>query len=133
MSWSEEQTEKRINAALAGRRVDDVTITGDRVTLRLDDGRAVLFGLEGECCSRSYFTDPEQFVELGGLIIQKVELRSGNSGFVGNLSKEKEEKKSELKWHFLVFITNEGHVTIDWRNESNGYYAGEILFGVVVE
>lgn len=33
-------------------------------------------------------------------------------------------------WYFLVFFTSGGHVTIDWRNDSNGYYAGTICLSV---
>lgn len=31
-----------------------------------------------------------------------------------------------IRWAFLVFETDRGHATIDWRNDSNGYYSGNV-------
>jgi hypothetical protein len=87
----------------------------DQVILTLADGRTLWLALDGDCCSHSYYADPKQFDELIGATIQQIEERDG-----------KEEQGGEVSWHFLVFTTDKGHVTIDWRNDSNGYYDGSV-------
>jgi hypothetical protein len=97
--------------------------TDGYVSLYLDDGSLAMFGLDGDCCSTSTFEDKRQFLELNGAKIQGVEERSNADR---NLSPE--GNGGETDWSFLVFITSVGHVTIDWRNDSNGYYGGYVLF-----
>lgn len=87
-----------------------------RVVLPFEDGRKLTLYLDADCCSNSYFTDLKQFDELIGATIQEVEERDGDTTNDG-----------ETAWHFLVFTTNKGHVTIDWRNDSNGYYDGNVV------
>ncbi len=103
----------------------------DHSTLYLDDRRAVSFGLDGDCCSVSEYTDEglAAFGELLGATITKIEDREGQSTIVEASSAtpewvEKYETDDSTSWHFLVFTTDKGHVTVDWRNNSNGYYDG---------
>ena len=94
-------------------------------SLRFEDGRELEFGLEGDCCSSSTFTDEDQFKELVGATIQSIEERDGASDLAGrDYSVDYAECRS---WHFLVFVTSKGHVTIDWHNDSNGYYDGWVI------
>lgn len=87
----------------------------ENVLLTLEDGRTALIWVDGDCCSHSYYTDTKQFEELVGTTITDIEERNG---------KEEEIDYDVIRWHFLVFVTDKGHVTIDWRNDSNGYYDG---------
>lgn len=101
----------------------------DTVVLKLDDGRAIALSLEAGCCSKSHFTDASQFAELVGTEILDAEEREGgvNSYYDGKPLTDPDEYADEVqKWHFLIFTTNKGHVTIDWRNDSNGYYDGSL-------
>lgn len=102
----------------------DASRSDEAVILSFSDGTKRLLWLEADCCSGSYFTDVKQFDELPGATIQKVEERDGEvegDKYVGDVK----------AWHFLVFETNKGHVTIDWRNESNGYYDGWVVVEAV--
>ena len=115
-------------AELVGCTVVSVdTKDSERVKLMLSDGREATFGLDADCCSHSYFTDLGQFHELAGGLILNAEERhgvgSGDSRDVG-------DDNNCISWHFLVFMTSHGHVTIDWRNDSNGYYDGSLLMDV---
>lgn len=92
------------------------------MTLVLEDGRRVMMTLTGDCCSSSSFTDPKQFQELVGRTILAAEDRHGQSD--NNLPVP--EGSDVISWHFLVFTTDQGHVTIDWHNDSNGYYDGDL-------
>ena len=97
-------------------------VDGSIANLLLDDGRVAKIELHGDCCSDSYFADPSQLFELKDSTILEVELREGASS--DKLETKNEEDYEVWKWHFLVFKTSAGHVTVDWRNESNGYYDG---------
>lgn len=107
-----------VSQRFIGRKVESVEAVGnDRVHLTLGDGQVATLRLEDDCCSQSYFTDTAQFDELRGATIQGVEERDGPEvRDYGNVEC--------VRWHFLVFVTDRGHVTIDWRNDSNGYYDG---------
>lgn len=107
--------------AIVGATVVALEDTKD-MTLVLGDGRRVMLTLTGECCSSSSFTEPKQFDELVGATILAAEDRHGQSD--NNLPEP--EGADVIAWHFLVFTTNKGHITIDWHNDSNGYYDGDL-------
>lgn len=105
---------------LIGRTVVFVRET----TLYLDDGKAYAFDLEGDCCSHSYYTPDGEaaFAELLGAQIRKIENREEGDHAERMISKWGVDEEDQ--WAFLVFTTDRGHVTADWRNASNGYYGG---------
>lgn len=120
-------------ANLIGHKVVYVEGAG----LWLADGSAWEFTLDADCCSHSAFTVEglAALKELTGSTILEVEDRDG--GVTGEANETHEASKGDVpawahnynddycqSWHFLVFKTDRGHVTVDWRNESNGYYDG---------
>ena len=91
---------------------------GERADIHFRDGTRLDLVLAG-VCSRSYFHDAAQFRPLIGATIRSIEERE-----LG----EVENPESECtRAHCLVFITDRGHETIDWRNDSNGYYDGYVV------
>lgn len=98
-------------------------IAVDRSSLFFENGDSARFELDGDCCSTSDFTDDAMlaFKELIGRTIVSIEDRDGSSS---QAVEEKYPEGDQLSWHFLVITTDKGHVTIDWRNDSNGYYDG---------
>lgn len=128
MNWNVDTLEE-LNKKLKGKSVLAVQVDGEDgpASLVLDDGVVVHFSLYAECCSESFFTDPSQWNELLGSVIQCVEERSECERIpAGHPTKDPECRDVESLWSFLVFTTNKGYVTIDWRNDSNGYYSGEV-------
>ncbi len=109
--------------AVRGRKV----IAVEESTLFLEDGGAFRFDLEGDCCSTSSFTAEglAAFGELVGATIASVEDRGDEEREA--VCSEKYPASDVDSWHFLVFTTDKGHVTVDWRNESNGYYDGTCI------
>lgn len=108
---------------LGNRTVVSVDTTSDTIVLGLDNGTRVCIGLFGHCCSSSYFTDEslEEAQQLLEARIQDVEDVEGEGGYEGG---------TRILWSFLKFTTDKGHVTLDWRNDSNGYYSGYIVLSV---
>ncbi len=117
MSHWNEQYEK-----LIGKMV----IAVDGAKIYLDSGEAFEFVLDGDCCSHSDFTEDglDAFLELIGAVILACEEREPLEPGREEKVNAKYPKGDVLSWHFLVFTTDKGHVTIDWRNDSNGYYDG---------
>lgn len=103
-------------------KVFSVTALGDWAVIMYDDGTGLEIHLEADCCSDSFFTDPKQFDELVGSKVLSVEKRDDGTPSV--TSEAEPCHQEESSWGFLVFVTDKGHVTIDWRNDSNGYYGG---------
>ncbi len=113
-------------AELKGKTVTGGTGNEYVVTLYTSDGSAYSLTLDGDCCSRSYFT-PEALQELKSLegsTILEVDDRAGPS----KDGLPETDGSNDVSWHFLVFVTDKGHVTVDWRNDSNGYYDGSVIF-----
>jgi hypothetical protein len=107
-------------AKAVGKTINSVEVGGSDAILGMTDGSTLTLKLDGDCCSYSVFHEPEQFDELIGATIQGIEERDSEREGQGD------ENSEETTWHMLCFITNRGHVTIDWRNESNGYYDGYV-------
>jgi len=105
-----------------GAKITSVDVQGADADVELSGGSTIRMHLDGDCCSSSRFTDPKQFDELVGATIIEVEERFGQSD--NNLPAP--EGSDVISWHFLVFKTDKGHVTIDWHNDSNGYYDGTL-------
>jgi hypothetical protein len=110
---------------IRGVKVVGASADGDAAELVLDDGRRIVMYLGADCCSNSYFAEPKQFDELVGRTLASIEMRDG----VGVLDPSDNEG-DVISPHFLVITTDQGHVTIDWRNSSNGFYDGWVSWHI---
>jgi len=88
----------------------------DMIRLTDDAGNTLEFWLDGDCCSNSVFEE-RSFADLcllvGETLISVEEVES-----------EMEDEGPEVQWSALLVRTNWSSITVDWRNESNGYYSG---------
>lgn len=113
-------------STLVGHVITDVSVVNvaakdDMVYLTLEDNKRVVLRLEGDCCSRSYFKDDAELRALVGAgKITSAELRE-----LGAL--ESDTGGDVTRCHALVITTEKGSFTIDWRNDSNGYYDGTLV------
>jgi hypothetical protein len=120
----------QVNERFKGFHIADTRINpGETVSVFFVNPRDLsrteaIFGVEGECCSHSHFTDPSQFRELAGTEFTSAENRDNRTEQVGKYG-------DQTIWSFLVFTTSEGHVTIDWRNDNNGYDCGRVTVEIV--
>lgn len=114
-------------AKALGKKVVEVENSGTPIVLKFEDGSKLKIDLEGDCCSSSYFS-PEGLSdskELEGATIDAIEeVESGNHGPYDDGG-----DYDCVSWHFLKIKTDKGDVTLDWRNDSNGYYDGWIVAG----
>lgn len=85
------------------------------------DGREVRLALTADCCSESYF---ERMSVKEALSLYDQELQSIRQVSSKISDFEDSENFKAIKYHAIELVTDVGVTTIDWRNDSNGYYDG---------
>lgn len=117
-------------APVLGRVLKNIAVAQDRqrVVFSFDDNHGdVSYIAEGECCSQSWIEHIEQPPDVSGATIMyvrelaKENLPNGTQGYAG-------AGDSVTKYQ-TVFRTDRGDVVLEYRNDSNGYYGGELLLG----
>lgn len=102
--------------------IENVIATRAHLVLVSTDGDEVRVELEADCCSASYFDD-YSLIDAHGLMGERLmSIRDGSR-------KEPEvdpykEGCDVIEHHALIIRTDKQSITIDWRNDSNGYYSG---------
>lgn len=97
------------------------TLTGLKVA---SDCKALLFQTtegdvvakcDGDCCSETWVESIELPTSFPALVseVEDIPLNEGA-----------DDRGGELKFYGLKITTDKGHIVIDYRNESNGYYGG---------
>lgn len=102
--------------------IENVIATSDQLRLVSTDGHEVLVELEGDCCSRSFF-DNYSLIDARGLMGERLVSIED----VGRGEPENDPYKGGcdvIEYHALIIRTDRQSITIDWRNDSNGYYSG---------
>ncbi len=112
-----------------------VTLNGndEKVVLYAEDGRSIVLTVEGDCCSHSYFTDNgiKDFKSIVGETLIKLEETECPGALPDGhffVSEEDERNGDCVALYCLKVTTDKQEVSIDWRNDSNGYYGGMLLF-----
>jgi hypothetical protein len=93
--------------------------SGDsQITFMCDKGERFTLSCEGDCCSTSWF----EHVELPSLPFTITAIEEVDGKDV--LDEEVLKNHDVLKTYGLKMTTDKGHLDIDMRNDSNGYYGG---------
>lgn len=102
--------------------IENVIATADSLRLVSTDGHEVRVELEGDCCSRSFF-DNYSLIDARGLMGERlVDIED-----VDRTAPESDPYKDGcdvIEYHALIIRTDKQSITVDWRNDSNGYYSG---------
>jgi hypothetical protein len=122
--------------SLIGKIIDKLELNtqSDEFTITFTDGLYIKFGAEGDCCSHSWIEHLEAPNDVQGAIILDV----SDGGSVAWDNHECEEGKNE--WGYIAhtcghdclrvyntrFDTDKGSVILEYRNDSNGYYGGNL-------
>jgi len=92
-----------------------------------DDGKAILFvtdkenviaKMDGDCCSDTWV----EHIEMVSLPALVVDVEDIDMPDLGSLDYE------SVAYYGCKITTDKGHIIIDYRNSSNGYYGGNISF-----
>lgn len=102
----------------------------DYVIFRFQDGTEQYFMVEGDCCSFSWIEHSTIPDDIKGAVFLGFEDLDEDRG-VPTPPQVDYEGKSEyvecVRAYQSLFHTTRGSVVVEYRNESNGYYGGEIV------
>lgn len=102
--------------------ITKIELADDRYSIRftLDDGEEIIARCYAECCSDTWIESViNHDAAVGSPVLRVVALDLW------------ERKISECNWvtfYGLAIETANGRCTIDFRNSSNGYYGGELVW-----
>lgn len=107
---------------LVGKRVVALFLAADRKALKFDleGGESVIARADGDCCSSSWIEDIDLPTSLVGGVVRSVE-----DVDMPDLAEEEDEREV-VAYYGCRITTDRGSCTIDYRNESNGYYGGSL-------
>lgn len=102
--------------------IENVIAKNDQLRIISTDGHEVRIDLEGDCCSSSFFDD-FSLIDARGLMGERL-MSIEDTGRDEPENDPYKEGCDVIEYHALVVRTDKQSITIDWRNDSNGYYSG---------
>ena len=93
----------------------------ESITFMCDGNKSFKLTCDGDCCSHSWFENME-LPEFPFTITSAKEIEGKDLS--NNSETDFSYNEGTLKTYGFVMTTDKGHVDIDMRNESNGYYGG---------
>src|SRR3990167_2600399 len=110
--------------ALVGKTIKSFTLKGggEDITFHCKEGD-VAFGAEGDCCSHTWIESIDMPGNLRGVVLSVEEIEMPN---LGNIDGKRHTGVNEVSYYGLKIITKRGHAVLDYRNDSNGYYGGNL-------
>jgi hypothetical protein len=121
--------QEEIAAAMIGKTIQHVEmdILGSSICFHFDDRTAIVLEARGDCCSYSWIESIDAPQALYGRVLSVEEIDMPDLGFVRTHKHEPEDKYSTLQYYGLKITTTKGIAVLDYRNDSNGYYGGELV------
>lgn len=105
---------------LVGHIIKEIKIADDKMAvLFITDRENVVARTDGDCCSQSWIENIEITAKLPAEVVSVEDIGLGESD---------EDDDNCMSYYGLKITTTTGHIIIDYRNASNGYYGGNIAF-----
>jgi hypothetical protein len=109
---------------LIGKKVVKVYLSGDKDWIKFvcDDNTVIKAQAYGDCCSNTWIEAVEGVEQIAGKTITRIEditLRE---------SEEIGEYGETTQFYGLKIHSDSGYMLIDYRNNSNGYYGGDLVW-----
>lgn len=109
--------------ALIGKTITVVYLAKDKMALRFDveGGDPIIARADADCCSLTWIESldtPELLI--GGVVTAVEDLKMPDLGSPGDYE--------VIAYYGCKVSTTKGACVIDYRNESNGYYGGNIVW-----
>jgi hypothetical protein len=107
---------------IVGKRIVAVYIADDKMALRFDleDGTSVIARTDGDCCSHSWVESVEGPERLLGVVQSAQDINMPDLGTP--------PEHECLSYYGYKITTDKGDCIIDYRNSSNGYYGGWLVW-----
>ncbi len=112
--------EKIMSKYLVGHTIREMKIADDKkAILFITDKENVIAKMDGDCCSDTWVEHIEM-VSLPALVLDVDDIDMPNLG--------NPDEYEVVAYYGCKITTDKGHIIIDYRNSSNGYYGGNISF-----
>ena len=119
---------------MLGKKIESVVLSKDKETIvfSFQDGSRRAFGVEGECCSTSWIEHLEMPDKIRGSVILDVKEGDGVPWDNHECKRKKgstygnECGHDSLSVYNTTFKTDKGEIVLEYRNDSNGYYGGNL-------
>ncbi|UAW58719.1 hypothetical protein ASO78B_015 [Escherichia phage vB_EcoS_ASO78B] len=108
---------------LIGKKIVDVKIAEDKLAMLFvcDNGEELVVRVDADCCSYTWIESVEMpALGLPFTIIGCEDLAMPDLGDIPGCD--------YVQYYGAKITTNKGDMVIDYRNDSNGYYGGEIVW-----
>jgi len=109
---------------LVGRKIVAVYLADDKKAIRFDleDGEEVIAKTDGDCCSHSWIENVEGVDALiGGTVAAVEDIEMPDLG-------QPKGEYGVVAYYGCKITTDKGHCILDYRNDSNGYYGGNLAW-----
>lgn len=124
---------------LIGKQIDRLELNKDRdeFSIYFADNMYIQFGVEGDCCSHSWIEHLEAPNNIHNAVI--LDIRNGgeipwdnhqctpNTVEDGKYAYGNKCGHDHLQVYNTIFDTDKGTVILEYRNDSNGYYGGDLV------
>lgn len=108
---------------LVGKTVIAVYLADDHHAIRFDlGGEPFIVRVEGDCCSHTWIESLDAPENLLGTVLAVEDIPMPNHGQAA------EYEDDVIQYYGCKIITTKGTCVIDYRNESNGYYGGNLVW-----
>lgn len=109
---------------LIGRTVKDVALAtdGGAIQFTLDDGTTIIARADGDCCSHTWIAEVQgvdQILDSRIVAVEEVGSTRVNEG---------EQGDTVIAFYGCKITSEKGYALLDYRNESNGYYGGNLAW-----
>ena len=113
---------------LIGQTIEAILLADDRAAIKfvLSGGREVVARCDGDCCSHTWIEDvinPE--AALGSPVVSAHDVDLPEDL---RLPTKTDNYEEEMAYYGFVVDTAKGRFTIAYRNSSNGYYGGSLIW-----
>lgn len=108
---------------LIGKTVSSVQMTADKMAIRfrLTDGTEVVALTDADCCSHTWIEHVS--MPAGGFPFSVLEADDLDMPDLGE-----QPGHDVMAYYGFQIKTDKGHMVIDYRNDSNGYYGGSLCW-----
>ena len=109
-----------MSAWLVGKTINKIMISDDKKALLFQtDSGEVIAKADGDCCSNTWIESvelPARGFPAKVLAVEDIEMPDLGSP----------DEYECIAYYGYKITTDRGHIVIDYRNESNGYYGGNL-------
>ena len=113
-----------VEKALLGKTITKVTVSKNREDIVLETTTGpVKLTTYSECCSHTWIEDLDDPDALLGTV---TEVRNLDMPNLGDIDGKHHTGVDSVSYYGLKITTEKGRCTIDFRNDSNGYYGGSL-------